>query len=244
MTAPCPSDLKLEGHLIAPASSGLGAHLEGCAPCRERLRRMQEEGEDFRRFVHPATVDAVVAAAGARRPLHWIPALATVAAVALAGALVVLRQAPPAEYLGVKGDGLQLAVFVGASGGAWAATDGAQVPASAALRFQVHPAGSCHLWIVSIDAVGQVSRLYPADGDGGANAVGAGPLPGGAVLDGQAGPERIYATCTPGPLPFSVLAAACRAAAGGGKQAVRSAAALRGLPEGALQASLLLEKQP
>jgi hypothetical protein len=205
---------------------------------------MEEEGEEFRRFVYPATREAVVAAAGGRRLIRFARVLAPAAALAVFGVLLFLRQGPPADYLGAKGDELGLAVFVGASEGAWAASDGAVVPAAAALRFQVHPPAPCRLWIVSVDAAGQVSRLYPAQGDGGADVRGAGPLPGGAVLDGQGGPERIYATCTPRPLPFAALDAVCRASAGGGEQAVRRTAALRGLPKGTLQASLLLEKRP
>jgi len=244
MSAPCPSDLKLEAYLLAPASSEVAPHVAECPSCRERVRRMEEEGEDFRRFVHPATVDAVVGAAGARRPLRWIAALVPATALAVAGVLLVLHPGPPADYLGVKGDALGLTVFVGGPNGAWTATDGAAVPASAALRFQVRPAAPCRLWIVSIDTAGQVSRLYPAQGDGGAEVNEAGPLPGGAVLDGQRGPERIFATCTPGPLPLATLIAACRASAASGEQAVRSAKALMGLPKGTLQESLLLEKEP
>ena len=241
MTA-CPSDLKLEGHLLDPAGSGLAPHIDGCGDCRERLARMEEEGEEFRRFVHPVTVDAVVAAA--RRPWPaFLPALASATAIAAAVVLLSIRAAPPSDYVGEKGDGLGLTVFVGGAEGAWAAADGSAVAASAALRFQVSPAARCHLWIVSVDAAGQVSRLYPAQGDGGAEVREGGPLPGGAVLDGLEGPERIYAVCSARPFPFAALQALCRTAAGGGEQAVRHAGALSGLPPGTLQASLLLEKR-
>jgi len=243
MTAPCPSDLRLEGHLLDPAASGIGPHIAGCGFCRERLRRMEEEGEDFRRFVHPVTVDAVVAAARRPRP-RLLGAAASAAAVAAVLVFFALRAPPPPDYVGGKGDGLGLTVFVGGAEGAWAATDGSAVSASAALRFQVRPAVRCHLWIVSVDASSQVSRLYPPQGDGGAEVSQAGPLPGGALLDGLGGPERIYAVCTARPLPLATLEALCRAAAGGGDRAVRRAGALAGLPAGALQASLLLEKRP
>lgn len=241
MSPPCPSDLKLEGHLLDPAASGLGPHIDGCTTCRARLHRMAEEGEEFRRFVHPATVEAVVAAA--RRPWRrFVPALASGAVIAIAGVLL-LCVAPPGDYLGVKGGGLGLTVFVGGPDGARAAAEGALVPASAALRFKVRPAAPCRLWIVSVDAASQVSRLYPPQGDGGAEVSEGGPLPGGAVLDGRGGPERIYAVCTAQPLSLADLSALCRAAAGGGEQAVRSARSIRGLPLGAVQESILLEKR-
>ena len=82
MTGACPSDLKLEFHLLDPASSGLASHLAGCPGCRERLERMAGEGEEFRRFVYPATVDAVVRAARRRGTLRWLPALVPLAAAA------------------------------------------------------------------------------------------------------------------------------------------------------------------
>jgi len=242
VTRGCPSDLRLEAHLLDARASGLTPHLEGCADCQARLHRMKAEGEDFRRFVFPATVDAVVEAALPARRANWFAAFVPAAAAAAAGFLIFLSPAPPSDYLGLKGDALGLTVFVGAPDGARAVADGASIPAASALRFQVRSAGPCRLWIVSVDAGGQVSRLYPPWGDEGAEAGSAGPLPGGAVLDGRPGPERIFAVCTPQPLRLQDLEAAGRVVASGGGDGVRRARQLDGLPAGALQASLLLEK--
>ena len=242
MTRGCPSDLRLELHLLDARGAGLTPHLEGCADCQARLHRMEAEGDHFQRFVFPATVDAVVEAARPARRANWFAAFVPAAAAAAAGLLIFLSPAPPEDYVGLKGDALGLTVFVGAPDGARAVADGASIPAASALRFQVRSAMPCRLWIVSVDAGGQVSRLYPPWGDEGAEAGSAGPLPGGAVLDGRPGPERVFAVCTPQPLRLHELEAAGRAVASGGGDGVRRARQLDGLPAGALQASLLLEK--
>ncbi|HEX7487527.1 MAG TPA: DUF4384 domain-containing protein, partial [Anaeromyxobacteraceae bacterium] len=69
-----------------------------------------------------------------------------------------------------------------------------------------------------------------------------GPLPGGAVLDDQTGPERIYAVCTPAPLAFAEVARAAVQAAGGGAAAVRRGGPLGGAAAGAPQSTVLVEK--
>src|SRR5512139_1521309 len=133
MTTPCPSDLALEAHLLDPAASRLGGHLAACPSCSARLAAMERQGEDFRRFVYPATVEKVEAAAGRpRRRFLWLLAPAPVLAAALA--VVLLRPAPgPDEgYLGLKGGpgGLGLTIFTPGDGLARPLADGAHVPAS------------------------------------------------------------------------------------------------------------------
>ncbi len=243
----CPSDLRLEAHLLDESGSPIASHLSTCDRCRARLEEMRRLGEEFRREVYPATVEAVVEAARPRSPWRrWAVYLAPipVAAVAAAVVLMVQPRGPGEDYLGTKGSGLMLAVFARAADAGRVVADGESVSPSAALRFQVHPATPCRLWLVSVDSAGTVSRLYPASGEGGAEVAGAGPLPGGALLDGKPGPERIYAVCTRYPMPFADLERAVRAAAGAGATAVRQGRPLQGLPGGAAQATLLLEKRP
>ncbi|HYQ80453.1 MAG TPA: DUF4384 domain-containing protein [Anaeromyxobacteraceae bacterium] len=242
MSARCPSDLALERHLQDPARSPLAAHLESCPPCRERVARMEAEGQEFRRLVYPATVGAVQDAAGRaaeRRPWRLSLWLAPAAAVAAA---VAMLWGPSPDYVGQKG--FPFTAWLADPAGARAVQDGAEVPAAGALRFRVQPPVPCRLWIVSVDAGGQVSRLYPAEGDGGAELRQGGAVPGGAVLDGRAGPERLFAVCAHDPLPFARLERVVRDAAAGGAGAVRSGKVLPGLPRGAVQATLLLEKRP
>jgi len=240
--ARCPSDLALERHLRDPARSALAGHLETCPACRERVARMEAEAEEFRRVVYPATVGAVEDAAekaAGRRPWRLSLWLAPVAAAAAA---VALWWGPGGDYVGVKG--FPFTAWLAGPAGARAVPDGAEVPAAGALRFRVQPPAPCHLWIVSVDPGGQVSRLYPAEGEGGAEVRQGGALPGGAVLDGRPGPERLFAVCAPEPLLFARVEQAARAAAGGGPEAVRAGKLLTGLPRGAVQATLLLEKRP
>lgn len=247
MTARCPSELALEAYLLEPARSPLGAHLDGCEACRARVARMREEGDEFRRYVFPATVDAVQSAAERRRPrLAFI--LAPVAAfAALTAALLVFVKlqgpaGPPSDYVGFKGSGVGLSVFVNGDEGARPVEDGAAVPASGALRFKVNPAVACHLWIVSVDSKGEVSRLYPPAG-GRAELRGAGPVPGGAVLDGEAGPERIFAVCATERTSWDDVRRAATPAAAGAA-GVRAARALGAPLSGAPHSTLLLEKRP
>ena len=163
----CPSELKLELHLLDPASSPVAGHVAGCAACGARLAEMERLGDEFRAQVFPATADRVVAAARPRfslsRLLTWAPIPALAAAAALL--FLVPHPQPPDDYVGVKGADIALAVFAQAQGTVLAVTDGGKVPAGAALRFQVKSSVPCQLWLVSVDGAGQVSRLYPASGD-------------------------------------------------------------------------------
>ncbi len=238
----CPTELELEAYLLGPAGSRLEPHLEACARCREQLEEMRRLGEEFRREVFPATVDAVVERSAGRRAPRWLLAAAPLAAAA--AVLLYVRGGPPPGYLGVKGGGLALTVFVQGAEGVRAVADGQAVPAGAAVRFQVRPERACRLWIVSVDGAGQVSRLFPASGEVAASVAAGGTLPGGAVLDGRAGPERIFAICTATPLEFGEVERSARAAAAGGDARVRSAGELAGLPRGATQTTVLLEKRP
>jgi hypothetical protein len=237
----CPSDLRLEAHLLAPAASGLAPHLEACALCRERLAAMERAGEEFRRSVYPATVDSVVEAARPRRRIRWALLLPAPAALAAAAALVLLL--PRGEEMQTKGD-LGFAVFAATPDGARPVADGGRLPADAAVRFRVQPTGTCRLWVASVDAGGEVSRIYPPGKGGSGAELTAGPaeLPGGAVLDGKPGPERFYAVCVPEGVAWPEVVRAVAEAAGKGPEAVRAPGALRGLPAGTAAASLLVEK--
>jgi hypothetical protein len=255
MTRRCPSDLALELFLLQPERSPEAKHVSACPDCATRLARMKEEGDEFRQFVFPATIQAVEESMDRRSLLsrliperfHWRYLLAPVGALAaVAMFFLVQPSGPPKDYeYGVKGSGMALAVFVNGDRGVSAVPDGAKVPASAALRFKVQPAkDGCWLWILSVDGKGQVSRLYPPQGAG-PDLRSAGSVPGGAVLDGQPGPERIYAVCAPTQqVGWSQVRSAVEAAAGGGVDRVRAARDLGGPLSGALQATLLLEKQP
>ncbi len=247
MTNRCPTDLALERHLLDPAASPLTEHVAACDPCRARLARMAEEGERFRRFVYPATVERIEAAAR-RRPVRWwiavlapVPALAAMVAVVLA----VRPVGPTADYVGIKGaGGVGLTAFVRDAGAARELHDGGAVAASGALRLRVRTTAPCRLLVLSIDGGGAVSRLDGGGADGLRLGAGQHDLPGGVELDGQGGPERLFAVCAPAGLAWPEVERAARAAAAGGAERVRGATSLAGLPVEAAQATLLLEKTP
>ena len=241
MSGRCPSELALEQHLLAPGTSKIAAHVQGCARCEARLAVMARQGEEFNRFVFPATLDAVVAPQ--RAPwLRWLFVAAPVAAAA-GVLLLVLRPAaePPPDYTGSKGAQLSLTIYGAGPDGAQELTSGAAVRTEASLRFRVRAARPCYLWLLSIDDGGQVSRLYPRDGIAGAQVQGAVEPPGGAVLDGRAGVERFFAVCSEAPLAFEAVERAA-VLVPRGPAGVRGAGRLAGLPAGVSQASVLLEK--
>jgi len=242
-TTRCPSSLELEAYLLDPVRSPLAAHVDACARCGGEVAEMRRIGDEFRRAVFPATVDAVLERARPRRLPRWIFAAVPLGAAAAIALVVAQVARPPEGYVGLKGAALGLTVFVSDGASAHAAPDGEPVPARAAVRFQVRPARPCRLWLVSVDGAGQVSRLFPPGGD--APEVTSGEtLPGGAMLDGRPGPERFFAVCSPTPLAYADVERAARAVASGGAGSVRSARSLAGLPRDAAQATTLLEKQP
>jgi hypothetical protein len=238
----CPTDLELEALWLREpgAVERHGAHVDGCSDCAHRLDWMRAAEARFRDEVYPATVAAVTAAARpatrARRPwLPWIAALPAAAALALL--LQSSTAQPPDGYVGLKGDPVALEVFTAEAGGARRLSDGDRIPAAAGLRFVAKAPGRTVL-LLSVDAAGTVSRIQPP--------VGAEPhaadglLPGGALLDGVPGPERIFAVFPSGSAGFDEAERAAREAfAGGGPERVR---VLRRLPVALDQATLLVEK--
>jgi hypothetical protein len=238
-----PSELALEAYLLDGEPSKVAPHLAGCERCRLRVARMEREGEEFRRFVLPATLDAVLERNAPDRRKRWVWMLGIAPVAAAAALILAIRPSgPPEGYVGEKG-GMSLVAYLGAPGGARMVLDGQAVQPAAAVRFSLTPAGRCNLWVVSVDESGQISRIYPTDGDGGAPVSKQGALPGGAVLDGRAGLERFYAVCSPGPLRYADLTKSVRASVRGAGD-VRKGPALPGLPRGTKQVSLLVEKRP
>ncbi len=241
MTTRCPSDLKLEAYLLDAEKSGLGPHVDACPACRTRLEQMASEAEDFRKFVFPATVDAVVAAAAPRPRMGWFTALLPVAAACAAGLLLLVKPVPPEGLLAAQGDVLSLQVFADSPKGARQLTNGELVEQSAPLRFAVKSSVPCRVRVMAVDCEGRVSVLYPAAGEEARLVTGSEVLPGEAVLPGDEGPERIYAVCSREPLPVLALADSLKDQSAGDDDRVRRTDRISGLPPGTLQATLLVE---
>jgi hypothetical protein len=257
MNARCPSDLALEGFLLERSSSKLVPHVDTCPRCQGRVAEMERQGQEFMQYVYPRTVERIeeAAAGGRSRPswMRWLYALPVPLAAAAVAVLILVQHGEkqqatmglPEDAVQIKGGGgLGLTVFLGEAEGARPVADGENVPAAASLRFKVQPTRVCRLWVVSVDGSGGVSRLYPVAGEGGAEVRKGGPLPGGAVLDGRGGPERILAVCSPSPTAYSSIEDAMRRTYAGGEGAVRSVRVVPGLPDGTAQDSVLIQKRP
>jgi hypothetical protein len=221
-----PSELKLERHLLDPDESPIKEHLAGCERCRARVLEMEKQGEDFRRFVYPATLEGVSRRRWALPRALWVLA----PAAGLAAVLLIARTGPASDYIGAKGDALAITAYASLPAGARVLTDGETVPASASLRFRVRARQPCMLFLVSVDATGQVSKLYAQEVRGDVT------LPGGVRLDGKQGPERFFAACAAG--GYEQVEQAARRVGEGIRQK-RELSGVQGP-----QASLLIEKKP
>jgi hypothetical protein len=247
MSAACPSDVALERLLLERGEPEVRSHAERCPECARRLAAMREEGEAFRRFVYPSSVERIEDAAR-RAPrrrvllaLLPVPLLATAAAVAL---VVVPRPQTP-DYLGLKGgDGVGLTLFAPGGAAPRILADGAEVGPRATLRFRVRTSAPCRLFLLSVDGAGEVSRLDGAGPDGLALTAGQHDLAGGVQLDAGPGPERFFAVCVPGGTRAAEIERAAQAVGREGEAGVRRGKRLNGLPTGAIQATQLVEKRP
>jgi hypothetical protein len=248
----CPTDLELEA-VIATEEAALaahGAHLKDCEHCAARLGWMRDAAQAFNMVVFPSTREKVVRRImGGSWPGWWKWLVPLPIAAATAAAAIVLLVRPPEpepDYVGVKGlGGPALEVYVGEAGPEGKVrrlVDGDRVHPGDGLRFVAQAPGK-RVFIVTVDARGQVSKLYPASGTEPVPA--SGILPGGAVLDAVMGPERVYAVYVPADVTTidlrEVEAAARGVAEKGGPDAVRR---MEMLPVEAEQQSVLLEKVP
>lgn len=238
--ARCPSDLRLEEYLLDPGSSGLASHVDSCEACQGRVARMNAEGDEFRQYVFPATVDAVVAAATARRPA-WLGLLLPVAATCAAALLLLVRPMAPEAVLAAKGEVLRMQVLASTPDGVQPVANGALVPPKTPLQIRVESTVACRLKVLAADCEGHVTVLHPAAGEESTVVSRSGPAVIQAVLQGDEGPERVYAVCSREPLPMLALAVNLKDQSTGDDDRVRRAARISGLPPGTLQATVLVE---
>ena len=238
--ARCPSDLRLEEYLLDPESSGLASHVNSCETCRGRIARMNAEGEEFRQYVFPATIDAVVAASAPRRP-NWLGLILPVAATCAAALLFVVKPVAPEAVLAAKGEVLKLQVLASTPAGVQPVANGALVPPGTPLQIQVESTVACRLKLMAADCEGHVTVLHPPAGEESTLVTKTRPAVIQAVLQGDEGPERVYAVCSKEPLPLLALAVNLKDQSTGDDDRVRRAARISGLPPGTLQATLLVE---
>ncbi|MFY3743870.1 hypothetical protein [Anaeromyxobacter sp. PSR-1] len=165
------------------------------------------------------------------RLLAALVPLGTFVLTAVAVVAVLRSAAPHPPALG-------LSAWGGRPGAAQPLPDGASVRAGASLHLELEPDGPCPLWVVAVDAAGNVQRIHP---------IVAAPQSRGALdVEVQAsparGPQRFFAVCAPdGGLDYARVLAAAGAVAREGASGLRAARALAGLPDGTRQASILVE---
>lgn len=247
MTSACLSEIALERVLLERAEPDARDHAARCPECSRRLSAMRDEGQAFRRFVYPGSVERIEDAARRaprRRTLLTLLPLPLLAAAA-AVVFVLVPRSPPADYLGVKGgEGVGLTLFAPGGAAPRILADGAEVGPQATLRFRVRTSGACRFFLLSVDGAGAVSRLEGAGPEGLPLAPGQHDLPGGVQLDAAPGPERFFAVCAPESVDANDIERAARAVARGGDEGVRRQKSLPDLPAATLQATRLVEKRP
>lgn len=243
MTA-CPDDTALEVFRLAP-SAEIRAHVSQCDACLRRLAQMERLEVDFKRFVFPRTIERLTTLQENRGRRWMVLATLSVAmTIALVVATLYRPVQPDADYVGIKGRSLGLSVFaLGNDGTPQLVVNNSRVSAAAKIRFSVKPSSPCWLWVFSLDNTGQMSRLFPIEGES-VRIQEETTLPGGAALDGMAGFERFVAVCAAQPISYATLAEIVQRQTVGDAQVVNDMSAVAGLPSTAMQESLLLEKIP
>jgi hypothetical protein len=162
----------------------------------------------------------------------WIAAF-TAPAVVMALVLVARGPAPQRGFY----QGTQGAVHLSLLADDGPLREGAAVKADQALRIRITTPKPGFLLVLGLGNGGEVAAYEPT---GGTRSMAVPKeddalLPGPVKLDGQAGPERIYALFTEHPIAVSDVADAVRAAHASSKDAQ--------LPVHGAQSSVLVEKQ-
>lgn len=167
---------------------------------------------------------------GARLIAAAVPGVAFVlAALAM---VAVLRSTAPHPLA------LALTAWGGKPGAAKPLADGAALRAGTPVHLALAPTGACPLWLVAVDAAGNVQRIHPIV----AAPESHGPLDIQVQASPAPGPQRFFAVCAPDDgLDYARVLAAAGAVAREGASGLRTARALAGLPEGTRQASILVE---
>lgn len=235
-----------------PEAEALLARVQACPECSARLAALRQEAQAFLQEVNVGVESAhVLTRVDAPAPRRarwwarpWVPAV--VAAAALIGVLTALPspQEPGAPTTRLKGGGPGLVMFVKDASGVHRGEDGARLEAGDQVQFRYDAGGRRHLFLISVDAAGVVSPLYP---DTPTESIAVEPegvhvLEGSVILDDAVGPERFFAVFSNAPLAYADLAAAAsRGLADGGPVTDLSALPLG--REDVAQASVLIVKE-
>ncbi|MBI5507138.1 MAG: hypothetical protein HY903_00165 [Deltaproteobacteria bacterium] len=230
------------GELEPQTNTHVFSHLETCAECRAARDALVQDVLAFKAEVPYAAFRIEHErrdAARARRPWTWqlAASLATGAAAALVlVAVVTLPEAPVADGIRSKGDGVALTFSVVAPDGVRPGTNGEVLDAGATLQLSYDAGDFTHMAVFGVDAAKTVSVYFP-EGEENLAPPPAGPegaLPFSLTLDRTVGPERFVAVFSKSALPLSGLLERLRQAGTG--------AALV-LPEGVAGSTIGIEKR-
>lgn len=214
----------------APAeeAAAMQSSLQGCADCRARYDRLAEAQAGFLDSVRPelesaailARLEAPAAAPPSKLAARWYERLGGGLVPALMAAVLLLAVAPVALDLGApeppttrqKGGGVGLVMFVKDGAGIHRGADGERLRQGDQVQFRYSAGGHRHLFVLSVDARGVLSPLYPEDPTESISveAEGTHVLEGSVILDDAVGPERIFAIFSDGPVTFGELDRAAR----------------------------------
>jgi hypothetical protein len=214
--AGCPSEMLLDrfhwGELGSEESGAIGAHLEQCSVCRQRMALRQQGFEAFGELdpvaLRVRIQGAVTGERGGSARRSWLPGwvawLAGSAAAAVLAVLVVIA-APwkdePGAGNGVRAKGsVKLSVFRERAGKVEEAISGDTFLAGDRLRFRVDLPEDGEIMVVGVEQSGAVYPCYPLDGSRASRASRAGTgleLAGAIRLDASLGNERIHLVWCP-----------------------------------------------
>ena len=216
-----PRDIELRrrraGELTSAAMLAIDEHVATCAPCRARLRALDDQQRQFESEISFDRFSAGVERAARtprRRPAARAWMYSAVAMAACVAIVVTVRS--PAPTTRIKGGAGMTVRVAGAAGQRTARVDANEPLAPGErLRIGYQPGGHRYLLSLSIDQHGEVTPLYPEQGrslalsDGPAEATRY--LPDSLELTG-AGLERIFVVLSDAPIDVDSARSAAKAA--------------------------------
>ncbi|MBK8011134.1 MAG: DUF4384 domain-containing protein [Deltaproteobacteria bacterium] len=245
----------------APAHTETRAHQAAHPQAQAEDRgRGQDRGQDRGRGRGRAIVHGNTLVGGMIRYAHRLESRIALAAFVVIALLVPVGVAyfrahsestasdypPPLVLPNRMKGGPSLEMYVDRPQGPEAAPDGVRLREGDRVQFRYKAAGHGYLFVVSIDARGVISPLYP-DHPGTSLAIDATRrkiLEGSVILDGAIGPERFLAFFSDQPLSFAVLEARLESILRQGRKAIDAEAPLFSPDENVDVASILIIKEP
>lgn len=211
-----------------PEASTLQARLHSCPECQSRLHSLEAEAAAFAEQVNVGVQSAEILQRLSRAPeprspwawlrQPWVPGLLAAAAALLFLLPMTLSPETTGPSTRLKGGGgVALTMYVKDDSGVHPGPDGTRLTEGDQIQFRYAAAGHPYLFVISVDARGVVSALYPEVPTQSikVQTEGTHVLDGSVILDDSVGPERIYAIFSSAPVAFSNIDAAVQSGLSG-----------------------------